>query len=49
VKCGGCAARIGDTSGLIDVKADSGQNQLILLFGASDTLLDDGAQPRFVF
>src|ERR1700730_3165162 len=33
--------------GLIDIKADSAQNQIILLFGASYILFDGGASLRF--
>ena len=33
--------------GLIDIKADSALNQIILLFGASYTLFDGGASLRF--
>jgi cell volume regulation protein A len=32
--------------GLIDIKADSALNQIILLFGASYILFDGGASPR---
>ncbi len=34
-------------SGLIDIKADSALNQIILLFGASYILFDGGASLRF--
>jgi cell volume regulation protein A len=33
--------------GLIDIKADSALNQIILLFGASYILFDGGASLRF--
>src|SRR5437868_4438683 len=36
-----------DVMGLIDIKADSALNQIILLFGASYILFDGGASLRF--
>ena len=42
------ASRIGPQAlGLVDIKADSALNQIILLFGASYILFDGGASLRF--
>ncbi|MGZ5925014.1 MAG: cation:proton antiporter domain-containing protein, partial [Rhizomicrobium sp.] len=36
-----------EVAGLVDIKADSALNQIILLFGASYILFDGGASLRF--